>query len=174
MSRWRAADDERRTLAGVKAALETDRLTIRDWTAGDAPAALEIYGSDDVARWLTPALDKIGDLAAMQAVLHAWIEAQPNLTAPCGRWAVARRDDGEVVGGMVIRLLPPYDVDLEIGWQLKPGAPSTTAPPSCSRSPARTTPGPLRPRSGSAWTGSARPTSTTTSASRSTASAPPS
>jgi len=122
VSRWRAADDERRTLAGVKAALETDRLTIRDWTAGDAPAALEIYGSDDVARWLTPALNKVGDLAAMQAVLQAWIEAQPNLTAPCGRWAVARRDDGEVVGGMVIRLLPPYDVDLEIGWQLKPGA----------------------------------------------------
>jgi RimJ/RimL family protein N-acetyltransferase len=106
----------------VKAPLETDRLLIRDWTEGDAQAALEIYGAEDVARWLTPALRQVGDLDAMRAVLQAWVEAQPNLVPPSGRWAIARRDDGEVVGGLVIRLLPPYDEDLEIGWQLRPNA----------------------------------------------------
>jgi RimJ/RimL family protein N-acetyltransferase len=106
----------------VKAPLETDRLLIRDWTDDDAKVALEIYGTEDVARWLTPALERVGDLDAMRAVLQAWIEAQPNLVVPSGRWAIARREDGEVVGGLVIRLLPPYEEDLEIGWQLKPSA----------------------------------------------------
>jgi len=106
----------------VKAPLETDRLLIRDWTTDDAKAALEIYGTEDVARWLTPAMQRVGDLDAMRAVLQAWTEAQPNLVAPSGRWAIARRDDGEVVGGAVIRLLPPYEEDLEIGWQLRPSA----------------------------------------------------
>jgi RimJ/RimL family protein N-acetyltransferase len=106
----------------VKAPLETDRLLIRDWTEDDAKAALEIYGTDDVARWLTPALQRVGDLDAMRAVLQAWIEAAPNLVPPAGRWAITRRDDGAVVGGLVIRLLPPYEEDLEIGWQLAPSA----------------------------------------------------
>ena len=117
----------------MKAPLETDRLLIRDWTEDDAKAALEIYGTDDVARWLTPALQRVGDLDAMRAVLQAWIEAAPNLVPPAGRWAITRRDDGAVVGGLVIRLLPPYEEDLEIGWQLarrRPGATGTPPRPA--------------------------------------------
>jgi RimJ/RimL family protein N-acetyltransferase len=112
----------RRRLAGVRAPLETERLVIRDWTLDDAKSALEVYGTEDVARWLTPAMQRVGDLEAMKAVLQAWTEAQPNLVPPSGRWAITRRDDGEVVGGAVIRLLPPYEEDLEIGWQLRPSA----------------------------------------------------
>jgi RimJ/RimL family protein N-acetyltransferase len=106
----------------VTLSLQTDRLLIRDWEEDDADAALEIYGSPDVAPWLSPALDKVTDVATMRLILGAWIEAQPNFVAPAGRWAVARRDDGEVVGGLLIRLLPPYEEDLEIGWQLRPSA----------------------------------------------------
>lgn len=102
--------------------LQSDRLLIRDWEEDDADAALEIYGSADVAPWLSPAMERIPDAASMRLVLRAWIEAQPNLVEPAGRWAVARRDDGEVVGALVIRLLPPYEEDLEIGWQLRPSA----------------------------------------------------
>jgi RimJ/RimL family protein N-acetyltransferase len=109
-------------VADVKAPLETDRLLIRDWAEDDAAAALEIFGTEEVARWLTPALQRVGDLGAMRAVLQAWVEAQPNMVPPSGRWAVVRRDDGEVVGGLVIRLLPPYEEDYEIGWQLRPSA----------------------------------------------------
>ena len=87
--------------------LTTDRLVIQDWSLDDAEAALAIYGSPEVARWLTPAMDRVGDLAAMRAVLQAWHEAQPNLPPPRGRWAVQLRDGQEVVGGLGIRLLPP-------------------------------------------------------------------
>ncbi|ONI68972.1 GNAT family N-acetyltransferase [Kribbella sp. ALI-6-A] len=102
--------------------LETERLLIREWVEGDAEAALEIYGAADVAQWLSPAIEQIADEATMKVVLHAWIEAQPNFVVPAGRWAITRKDDGEVVGGLLIRLLPPYEEDLEIGWQLKPAA----------------------------------------------------
>lgn len=100
--------------------LTTDRLVIRDWSVDDAEAAFAIYGSPDVTRWLTPAMDRVGDVAAMRSVLQAWQEAQPNLPAPRGRWAVQRRDDNAVIGGLGIRLLPPYEDDLELSWQLKP------------------------------------------------------
>ena len=106
----------------VALSLQSDRLLIRDWEEDDADAALEIYGSADVAPWLSPAMERIPDAASMRLVLRAWIEAQPNLVEPAGRWAVARHEDGEVVGALVIRLLPPYEEDLEIGWQLRPSA----------------------------------------------------
>ncbi|MGF1427196.1 GNAT family N-acetyltransferase [Kitasatospora sp. LaBMicrA B282] len=102
--------------------LTTDRLIIRDWTIEDAEDALAIYGTHDVARWLTPAMEQVGDLAAMRSVLQAWAETQPNLPPPRGRWAVQRKTDGKVVGGLGIRLLPPYDSDLEMSWQLAPEA----------------------------------------------------
>jgi RimJ/RimL family protein N-acetyltransferase len=106
----------------VTVTLETERLLIREWVEGDAEAALEIYGAADVAQWLSPAIEQIADEATMKVVLQAWIEAQPNFVVPAGRWAITRKDDGEVVGGLLIRLLPPYEEDLEIGWQLKPAA----------------------------------------------------
>ncbi|MFI6390803.1 GNAT family N-acetyltransferase [Nonomuraea sp. NPDC050547] len=98
--------------------LATDRLLIRDWSADDAEAALAIYGSVDVTRWLTPAMHRVEDVAGMRSVLQAWQEAQPNLLKPRGRWAVQLREGGEVVGGLSIRLLPPYEEDLEVSWQL--------------------------------------------------------
>jgi RimJ/RimL family protein N-acetyltransferase len=106
----------------VTLTLHTGRLLIRDWEEDDAKAALEIYGSADVAQWLSPAIDKVTDAATMRMILQAWIEAQPNFVVPAGRWAVVREEDGEVVGGLLIRLLPPYEEDLEIGWQFKPTA----------------------------------------------------
>jgi RimJ/RimL family protein N-acetyltransferase len=106
----------------VTLTLETARLLIRDWEEDDADAALEIYGSADVAQWLSPAIDKVTDAATMRVILQAWIEAQPNFVVPAGRWAVVRSDTGEVVGGLLIRLLPPYEEDLEIGWQFRPSA----------------------------------------------------
>lgn len=106
----------------MESPLLTDRLVIRDWTVDDAEAALAIYGAEEVTHWLTPAMDRVGDAAAMRSVLQAWHEAQPNLPPPRGRWAMERREDGEVIGGLAIRLLPPYDEDLELSWQLRPGA----------------------------------------------------
>lgn len=106
----------------MESPLITDRLVIRDWTVDDAEAALAIYGAEEVTHWLTPAMDRVGDVAAMRAVLQAWHEAQPKLPPPRGRWAMERREDGRVIGGLGIRLLPPFDEDLELSWQLHPDA----------------------------------------------------
>jgi RimJ/RimL family protein N-acetyltransferase len=106
----------------VRPTLQTDRLLIRTWTEADADDALAIYGSADVAHWLSPAMEQVRDTTTMRAILQAWIEAQRNLIVPSGHWAVVRREDGKVIGGLMIRLLPPYDEDLEISWQLSPDA----------------------------------------------------
>jgi RimJ/RimL family protein N-acetyltransferase len=98
----------------------TARLTLRDWSPDDAPAALAIYGSSEVAHWLTPVLGRIPDVDAMRSVLEQWQQEQPGLTPPQGRWAIQRNDDGAVVGGVGIRLLPPNAEDLELSWQLNP------------------------------------------------------
>lgn len=102
--------------------LTTGRLLVRPWRPSDAEDALATYGVVDVTGWLTPATDHIRDTAAMRAVLAAWAEAQANLVPPRGRWAIERRADGAVVGGLAIRLLPPYRQDLEISFQLRPDA----------------------------------------------------
>jgi RimJ/RimL family protein N-acetyltransferase len=108
--------------SGVDHSLETERLMIRAWTADDADAALEIYGAADVTRWLTPAMDRVVNQATMRSVLQAWEELRATATPPRGRWAVERKEDGVVVGGLGIKLLPPFEEDLEISWQLRPEA----------------------------------------------------
>jgi RimJ/RimL family protein N-acetyltransferase len=106
----------------MEPALRSDRLLVREWTIDDAEAALEVYGVAEVASWLTPAMQQVPDVSAMRSVLEAWIEAQPNLVPPTGRWAVVRREDEAVIGGLALRLLPPYDEDIEMSWQLRPDA----------------------------------------------------
>lgn len=104
----------------MNAQLTTDRLLIREWSVDDAEQAQELYGNPEVIYWLTPEMEQVSDVPAMRAVLQAWVEAQPNLLPPRGRWAVERKEDGAVIGGIGIRLLPPYDEDLEVSWQVHP------------------------------------------------------
>jgi RimJ/RimL family protein N-acetyltransferase len=98
--------------------IETARLVLRPWTAADAPAALTFYGAADVTRWLSPAMDRVSDEAAMAELIARWSEEQ--LEPPQRRWALTLQDDGALVGSAVLRALPPGDEDLEIGWQLAP------------------------------------------------------
>ena len=100
----------------------TDRLRVRPWATTDADDALATYGVADVTGWLTPATDKVGDVTAMRSVLETWAQAQDPYSEIGGRWAIERRADGVVVGGLAIRLLPPYEEDLEISFQLRPDA----------------------------------------------------
>jgi Acetyltransferases, including N-acetylases of ribosomal proteins len=104
----------------MTAPLRTERLLIRHWTLDDAEAAYKIYGSPEVARWIT--MKEVDDVSAMRSVLEAWVEAQPNLVPPAGRWAVVRLADNEVIGGLSLRLLPPFEEDFELNWQLRPDA----------------------------------------------------
>lgn len=100
--------------------LVTDRLTLRAWRVDDAPAALEIYGHDEVVGALIPAMDRVRDLSAMRVLLQQWIAEDARFAAPAGRWAIEH--DRTVIGGAFLLPLPPGDEDLEIGWHLAPSA----------------------------------------------------
>jgi [ribosomal protein S5]-alanine N-acetyltransferase len=100
--------------------LTTPRLAVRDWEPDDADAAFAVYGADQIASWLMPTMPQIPDVTTMRSMLEASTQAQPNLLPPAGRWALTLRDTGKVVGGVTLRLLPPYEEDLEMGWHLAP------------------------------------------------------
>jgi len=97
--------------------LLTERLVLRPWHVDDAPAALRGYGDAEVARWLAPAMDMVTDEAAMRKLLQQWVAEDGRLLTPAGRWAVARGQDGQLIGGATLLPLPPDD-EYEIGWQL--------------------------------------------------------
>jgi RimJ/RimL family protein N-acetyltransferase len=104
----------------VAGQLETPRLILRPWRLEDAESALAVYGETSVARWLSPAMDSVADLAAMRLVLQQWIAENARLIAPAGRWAIEVRGAEQVVGGAILLPLPPGRDDLEMGWQLRP------------------------------------------------------
>jgi RimJ/RimL family protein N-acetyltransferase len=102
--------------------LRTERLVVRDWVEDDAEDALQVYGSDQVTRWLAPAMSRVPDADAMRSVLRFWSAESSSSVPPVGRWAVTTASDGALIGGLSINLLPPYDLDLEVGCQLVPRA----------------------------------------------------
>ena len=102
--------------------LVTERLVLRAWRLDDADAALGIYGDAEVARWLSPAVDRAADAPAMRLLLQQWVAEDSRMIPPAGRWAIESRDDGRLIGGAILLPLPPGDVDLEMGWQLHPSA----------------------------------------------------
>jgi RimJ/RimL family protein N-acetyltransferase len=107
-------------VAASERVVRSPRLSLRPWRVEDAEAALEVYGVDDVARWLSPALDRVPDTDAMRALIERWLEE--DLELPQGRWAVTVTETGELVGGVAVLPLPPHGEDLEVAWQLAPHA----------------------------------------------------
>ena len=100
--------------------ITTPRLRIRPWSPDDAAAALAVYGVDDVARWLSPAMERVRDADAMRDQLARW--ADEELPSPQGRWAVELAESGDLLGGVGVLPLPPEGDDLEVVWQLAPEA----------------------------------------------------
>jgi RimJ/RimL family protein N-acetyltransferase len=109
----------------------TDRLTARDWSAGDDAAAYAIYGRDDVMRWLGPQPRRpVGSLTEMTErieVMAARAAARPEF----GLWPLELRSTGQVVGAVLLQPLPDGDSAggqppepgtevVEIGWHLNP------------------------------------------------------
>jgi RimJ/RimL family protein N-acetyltransferase len=100
--------------------LRTERLIIRDWREDDAEAAFAVYGRPEVARWLTPAIERVGDLGDMQKLLQRWIAETGDSEAGLGHWAVILAETGGVIGGVSLHPLPVGEQDIEIGWQVAP------------------------------------------------------
>ncbi|WP_328528994.1 GNAT family N-acetyltransferase [Nocardioides sp. NBC_00368] len=103
--------------------IRTARVRLRPWHEDDAPAALEIYGSTEVSRWLAPAMEQVTDVDSMRATISSWL-ATPSGPAgrASGRWAVEEIESGRLAGSAQILPLPPEGEDLEVGYQLAPWA----------------------------------------------------
>lgn len=103
--------------------IRTARVRLRPWREDDAPAALEIYGSAKVSRWLAPAMEQVTDVDAMRATISSWLAAPPGPAGRAsGRWAVEEIESGRLAGSAQILPLPPEGEDLEVGYQLAPWA----------------------------------------------------
>lgn len=102
--------------------LTSARLTLRSWTMADVDAALQIYGRQDVARWLSPGMDVVGDEPSMRLLLQQWIVEDQRAPPPTGRWAIELTAERQVIGALSLLYLPPGGQDLEVGWELAPDA----------------------------------------------------
>jgi RimJ/RimL family protein N-acetyltransferase len=101
----------------------TRRLTARDWSTGDAQAAFDIYGRDEVMRWLGAQPRRpVPSLTRMRERLDVMIQ-RGRETPDYGLWAVELRTGpaaGTVVGAVLLSTLPGADGEVEIGWHLNP------------------------------------------------------
>jgi [ribosomal protein S5]-alanine N-acetyltransferase len=99
----------------------TERLDIGPWSPEDAPAALTIFGTEGVTRWLTPAMEPVHDEDTMRDVLDRWAKVDDDQAdPPVGHWAVRRREDDVLLGSITLRRMPPFQEDLELAWQFAP------------------------------------------------------
>ena len=104
--------------------METARLLVRDWTAADAPVALDLMSRVEVMKWLgdgPPNLCK--DLDDARARIERWRGCDD---PPLGFWAIEVADGGtlhgRVIGSVLLVPLPNGDGEVEIGWHLHPDA----------------------------------------------------
>jgi len=107
-------------MATTHVMLRTPRLVLGPWVVGDATAALTIFGREEVARWLTPAVEPIHDEAEMRAALERWEQEDAEVDPPVGHWAVRRAGEDVVLGSITLRRMPPAQEDLELAWQFAP------------------------------------------------------
>jgi RimJ/RimL family protein N-acetyltransferase len=101
----------------------TTRLIARDWTADDAQAAFDIYGRNEVMRWLgAQPRRSVESLAQMRDRLAVMIQRASD-EPDYGLWPLELRTGraaGQVVGAALLARLPGDDGDVEIGWHLNP------------------------------------------------------
>ncbi|NEP17840.1 MAG: GNAT family N-acetyltransferase [Leptolyngbya sp. SIO4C1] len=103
--------------------LETERLVIRDWQPiRDARQALDIYGDEQVTRWLA-ASECDRSIHETQARLHRYVSlTQSGL----GAWAVVEKAIDHVIGTVLLIPLPQVSQQpsglIEIGWHFRPAS----------------------------------------------------
>ena len=98
--------------------LYTSRLQLREWSIEDADAAYQMYGDREVMRFLGNG-QIVPDVAAQRIWLAERIERYRGAAFDgLGVWAVVERDTEQVVGTILLKPLPPTDLQIEVGWHL--------------------------------------------------------
>jgi ribosomal-protein-alanine N-acetyltransferase len=96
--------------------LHTQRLTLRQLTAEDAAALLDIFGDERVARFLDgPTLTSLSETLEIVAWADEIFAQQRGL-----RWGITLRDGNQVIGTCGYHLWSPVDARAEIGFDLAP------------------------------------------------------
>jgi RimJ/RimL family protein N-acetyltransferase len=101
--------------SGPDVLLRTDRLRLRPWTTspGDLARLADIYGRDEVTRWLGGAPS-----VPPPELVERW--AQISRRDPrFGCWAIEPAD-GPVAGTILLKPLPNGVGEVEVGWHLHP------------------------------------------------------
>jgi RimJ/RimL family protein N-acetyltransferase len=100
---------------------DTERLVVRSWNIGDAASFFDIYRRWEVARWLGATPQALETLDEAEARVTRWAELN-KASDVAGRWAVQRREDGRVLGTVLLVPLPDGDGEFEVGWHFHPDA----------------------------------------------------
>ncbi len=95
---------------------ETERLTVRPWTADDAAAAFAIYRDPEVTRYLGNSRTHT-ELADSAAWIARLAERNAALTGGLGLWAATLREADRPIG---LLALAPLDggSEIEVGYHL--------------------------------------------------------
>lgn len=96
----------------------TERLVFRYWTPDDAVSAFEMYGDPEVARFLGSGQVQ-ESVETQRASLERLIEGMKSRRHPgFGFWPVSTID-GDLVGALILKPIPPTTDTIEIGWHFK-------------------------------------------------------
>lgn len=102
------------------AAINTNRLVLREWAEADATSAVNIYGADPVSRWLAPWVPRISNRDTMRSTIATWLAQDDAAAPPVGHWAVVHAADGQLVGGAALTYVPTREGSLTVRWELAP------------------------------------------------------
>lgn len=97
--------------------LETERLVLRPLDEGDLEAAAVYRGDPEVCRFLPFPPQTADDIRAR--IGHILGSTSLERGVPV---AIARREDGELIGDLVLFHLDAVNGSVEIGWVLRPDA----------------------------------------------------
>ncbi|MFY1690760.1 GNAT family N-acetyltransferase [Plantactinospora sp. WMMB782] len=106
---------------------ETERLVVRDWTLepDDLARVYDTYSRPEVARFLNAPWLPLREPDDAAETVRRWHARNAGFGAGYGIWAMQRRDDGRVVGTVLLKPMPGRDEakltdDIEVGWHLHP------------------------------------------------------
>lgn len=103
--------------APAKLLLETERLVLRPLDEGDLEAAAVYRGDPEVCRFLPFPPQTADDIRAR--IGHILGSTSLERGVPV---AIVRREDGELIGDLVLFHLDAVNGSVEIGWVLRPDA----------------------------------------------------